>query len=157
MVGNGLVVTMDCATGNLPKITLLHCSLVIFTNQPQLGADDWAVIFSWGLMVQLMTLKDVLYSVQQPFFSRIGSRETKQKSVRWDIETIKNPLVSCGFLWIFHDFSMDVSQSMDFTPGGGGWDSAPRERHVLREDRNQLQLLQRGGRVSQWSRTWCPV
>ena len=82
MVGNGLVVTMECATGNLPKITLLHCSLVIFTNQPQLGADDWAVIFSGGLMVQLMTLKDVLYSVQQPFFSRIGSRETKQKSVR---------------------------------------------------------------------------
>ena len=61
MLGNGLVVTMDCATGNLLKITLLHCSLVIFTKQPQLAADDWAVILS-GLMVQLMTLKDVLYS-----------------------------------------------------------------------------------------------
>ena len=32
------------------------------------------------------------------------------------------------------------------SPGGGGRDSAARERHVLREDRNQLQLLQRGGR-----------
>ena len=31
----------------------------------------------------------------------IGLRETKQKSVCWGIETIKNSMVSCGFLWIF--------------------------------------------------------
>jgi len=113
MVGNGLVVTMDCATWNLPKITLLHCSLVIFTNQPQLGADDWAVIFS-GLMLQLMTRMCCTATILfQNWFKRNKAEICLLRH--------RNHQKPIGFLWFPMDFSMDVSQqSMDFTPGGGG-------------------------------------